>query len=124
MKTRRISLSRRESLNRHKSSDNVPLYVEVLETTPLIPGTDAWARRRELNRRAKFIGVAISLGFLLLMALLVAAITYLLFFFDGDDAKDPDKNSVVGLGNGVARLNRTLGRFSGKWRSENRDHQQ
>jgi hypothetical protein len=83
--------------------------VEVLETTPLIPGTDAWARRRELNLRAKFIGVALSVGFLLLMALLVAAITYMLFFFEREGAEDPDKNSVVGLGDGVARLKRTLG---------------
>lgn len=108
MKGRRISLSRHGSLGARGSRDNVPLYVEPVETTPLIPGSDAWARRRELNRRSKIIGIALSLGFLVVVATLVAAVLYLLSLFV-DERPEPDMDSMSKLENPVARMKEILG---------------
>jgi hypothetical protein len=82
----------------------LPYEEAILESAPLIPGTDAWARRRQLNRRAKLIGVAFSFGFLFTIAFVVFVVICVLILIAGESDIPHEKIPSEGVGKRTARL--------------------
>src|SRR4051795_9535 len=91
--------------SRRESRVEPPPYQETfLETTPLLPGSDAWTRRRQINRKAKFFGVVLSIAWLIVVGFLVIAAIYKVFPFDREDEPEDGGSPVGGLGRRVVRM--------------------